>query len=139
VIRECLDGLKVEMQVRGIEVVHREGQPRRVRGCRAQLSRALGNVLTNAVQAMPRGGRLMVETSEPEAGNLEVVVEDTGPGMPPSLARRVFKPFFTTKPNGTGLGLALSRRIVERHAGRIRLDSRLGHGTRVILSLPRGA
>ncbi|GEP07864.1 hypothetical protein MOX02_59020 [Methylobacterium oxalidis] len=137
VIRECLDNLKAETDVQKIEVSFEPRQTPRLRGARVQLARAITNVLTNAVQAMPTGGRLVVESHATRDGNLEIVIEDSGHGMGPSLARRVFEPFMTTKPNGTGLGLALARRIIERHAGRIRLETSEGCGTRIILNLPQ--
>ncbi len=137
VIRECLDSLKVETDLQNIEVSFEPRQTPPLRGARVQLTRAITNVLTNAVQAMPKGGRLVVESHATRGGNLEIVIGDSGHGMGPSLARRVFEPFMTTKPNGTGLGLALARRIIERHAGRIRLETSEGHGTRIILNLPQ--
>ncbi|HZX94067.1 MAG TPA: GAF domain-containing protein [Myxococcales bacterium] len=84
------------------------------------LRQALVNLFLNAYQAMPRGGVLQVRTipadleGKPAA---EIVVRDTGPGIPADIARRIFQPFFTTKATGTGLGLAVVRRIVEGHGG----------------------
>jgi two-component system, NtrC family, sensor histidine kinase HydH len=71
---------------------------------------------------------------------VQIVVEDTGAGMPAHAVRRAFRPFFTTSPNGIGLGLSLAKRILERHAGKIFLESTMGRGTKVVLTLPgRGA
>jgi signal transduction histidine kinase len=82
------------------------------------LRQALVNLFLNAFQAMPRGGYLHVRTRRAD-GEAEIVVRDTGPGIAPDVADRVFKPFFTTKATGTGLGLAVVRRIVEGHGGAI--------------------
>ena len=138
IISETLEGAASEMQRRGIEVaVHAAPLPW-VRGTRLPLSHAVRSVVSNAVEAMPEGGKLRVVSRSTEAGFVEIIVEDSGAGMPACLADRAFTPLLTTKPNGLGLGLSLSRLIVERHAGRIALGSAEGRGTRVVLSLPAG-
>jgi two-component system, NtrC family, sensor histidine kinase HydH len=138
VIKESLDGVASELQRRGITLTVNVTPLPPVRGTRAPLAHAIRSVIANAVEAMPQGGHLRVESRPTNEGHVEVVIEDTGVGMPAGVAQRAFKPLFTTKPNGVGLGLALSRRIVERHAGWIDLDSREGRGTRVVLNLPVG-
>ena len=69
-------------------------------------------------------------------GNLAVVIEDTGCGMSPDVRNRVFSPFFTTKENGTGLGLPVTRKIIEDHGGTLELESQASVGTRFTLRLP---
>src|SRR5262245_4736370 len=138
-IRESLDGAAGNLRRQGIEVTLQEGSLPSIRGSRASLAHVFSSIITNAIEAMPQGGRLRVESRTTDKGSIEIAVEDTGIGMPPRVARRAFRPLFTTKPNGVGLGLSLARRIVERHAGRIALDSSAGHGTRVVLTLPTGA
>lgn len=138
IVRECLEGIAPEMRGRHIALTYREASLPAVRGSRAPLTQALSSLLSNAVQAMPEGGRLAVESRVADDA-LEIVIEDTGRGMSPAVARRAFRPLFTTKPNGIGLGLALARRIVERHAGRIDLESQEGRGTRVVMRLPAEA
>jgi two-component system, NtrC family, sensor histidine kinase HydH len=138
VVKESLDGVASELQRRGINLTVNVTPLPPVRGTRAPLAHAIRSVIANAVEAMPQGGQLRVESRPTNEGHVEVVIEDTGVGMPAGIAQRAFKPLFTTKPNGVGLGLALTRRIVERHAGRIELDSREGRGTRVVLNLPVG-
>ena len=82
------------------------------------------------------GGRN--EPLEPaKAGWAEVSVADTGTGMPPEVCERVFDPFYTTKANGSGLGLAAVHRIVAEHSGSAKLESRVGQGTTVRLRFPR--
>jgi signal transduction histidine kinase len=108
---------------------------------RQQLRQVLLNLFTNAVDAMPGGGRLVPRVRSGElAGRPAVVVEvtDTGTGIPPELIPRVSEPFFTTKPEGkgTGLGLAICRRIVKQHQGTMEVESRPGEGTTVRIALP---
>ena len=138
-IRESLDCAAGDLRRQGIELTLQEGSLPPIRGSRAPLAHAFSSIITNAIEAMPQGGRLRVESRSTEKGSIEIAVEDTGAGMPARVARRAFRPLFTTKPNGVGLGLSLARRIVERHAGRIDLDSIAGRGTRVVLTLPTAA
>jgi|SRR5215510_2591110 len=137
-IRETLEGVTPELRRRGIELILHQDPLPAVRGSRAPLAHALRNIVTNAIDAMTHGGCLRVESHVTRNGSAEIVVEDTGSGMPGRVRRRVFRPLFTTKPEGIGLGLFLARRILERHAGRIYLESAEGRGTRVVLTLPPG-
>ncbi|MBI4565824.1 MAG: PAS domain S-box protein [Planctomycetes bacterium] len=93
------------------------------------------NLLQNAIEAMPEGGDVVVRISD--ATPIRVELTDTGTGVSPSNARRLFEPFFSTKTRGTGLGLAISRKIMEAHGGTIGIQSDPGKGTRVILEIPR--
>lgn len=109
-----------------------------------QIQQLLLNLIINARQAMPRGGRLVIRLShDPQSNTVELVVRDYGCGIPPDILPRIFEPFFTTKDGsdgsgkgGTGLGLALCREIVENHGGRIRVESTVGVGTAFIIRLP---
>ena len=103
-----------------------------------QLRQVFLNLLRNSREAMPGGGRLKVR-SRAENGAVEVVFEDTGRGMTPDVKERVFEPFFSTKEGGTGLGLAVSRQIVQAHGGSIRCESSPGQGTTFVVRLPRAA
>jgi len=124
---------------------------------RELFKQALLNLFLNAQQAMPNGGVLTVqvnlETSltphlapataaEPvraDAAPMDTVclyIIDTGPGMPPEMTARIFRPFFTTRPGGTGLGLPTTRKIIEAHDGTIEVQSAVGRGTRFALRLP---
>jgi len=97
-------------------------------------------LIMNAIDAMPRGGNLWLRTAFfPESGEIEVQVRDDGTGIAPDLLPRIFDPFLTTKETGqgVGLGLAISRSIVERHCGRISVQSELGRGTTFCVVLPQ--
>lgn len=103
------------------------------------LYRALVNVVANALQAMPDGGLLRVRTELLNAGGkpqVQLRVQDTGPGIPDGLRQKVFNPFFTTREKGTGLGLAIVQSIVAGHQGVIEVDSQFGQGTSIIIRLP---
>ena len=101
------------------------------------LRRVLINLLDNALEATDDGGSVLVRTAA-EDGLLRIVVEDTGRGIPVADRERIFQPYFSTKGRGTGLGLALSRRIVTDHGGSIRAEERSGGGTRFVVELPNG-
>ena len=95
------------------------------------------NILLNAVQAMKGKGQIRVKTFQ-EDGWCCIEVMDNGEGIPPHIFPKIFDPFFTTKDvgKGTGLGLAVSRGIVEKHSGRIEARSELGKGTTFTIKLP---
>ncbi|MBE0558113.1 MAG: HAMP domain-containing protein, partial [Proteobacteria bacterium] len=100
-----------------------------------QLRRVFVNILRNSIQAMDRGGTIAVETER--IGSEGVIrFQDTGPGIPEELRSKVFQPNFSTKTEGMGLGLALSQRIVEDLNGRIELESAVGKGTTMIITVP---
>ena len=107
-----------------------------------QLRQVLLNLVTNALDAMPEGGRLSLHT-RPIFGadgmvSVQVQIADTGLGIPPEDLRRIFDPFFTTKGpgQGTGLGLAICQRIVKAHRGSIEVQSKKGQGTTFLVTLP---
>jgi signal transduction histidine kinase len=109
-----------------------------------QVQQVLMNLLINARQAMPEGGRVILKIFHDQAaGTVDVVVRDTGCGISPDKLPRIFDPYFTTKTGpdaegkgGTGLGLALCREIIEAHRGRIRVESTPGKGTSFTLKFP---
>jgi two-component system sensor histidine kinase HydH len=103
---------------------------------RDRLKQVLLNLVLNAIEAMPAGGRLTLGAAV-SGPALILTVADTGSGIAPELLPRVFEPYVTTKTKGLGLGLAIARRIVEAHGGRIEAESRAGQGTRFRITLPR--
>ena len=102
----------------------------------AQLTQILSNLVTNAYQAMPEGGSVEVGATAAD-GHVDIVVEDTGPGLDSKAETRAFDPFFTTKAQGTGLGLAIVQRMAEAHGGSVTLENREAGGARVVIRLPR--
>ncbi len=110
-------------------------------GDQNQLAQVLDNLVINARQAMPDGGVVTIraENREEPAGKvLAVSIRDEGPGIPPEVRARIFDPFFSTKPSGHGLGLATVHSIVQRHEGRVEVESFLGQGTTFTVLLPVG-
>lgn len=103
----------------------------------AQIEQVLLALLSNAVEAMPTGGELIVSARlSADAERVCIDVADTGPGIPPEHLARVFKLFFTTKSSGTGFGLAVAKKIVERHGGTVTVQSEVGKGARFRVELP---
>jgi signal transduction histidine kinase len=109
--------------------------PLEVKADEAQLRQVFMNLIRNAREAMEHGGTLTL-TAWKKDGFAELRVQDTGSGMTPEVKERIFEPFFTTKAGGTGLGLSLSRQIVEAHGGQVEVDSTPGKGTTFIVKLP---
>jgi two-component system sensor histidine kinase AtoS len=104
-----------------------------------QVEQALVEVVSNALDAMPAGGKLRITASAaPIGGNPGVVIEiaDTGAGIPAHVIPSVFDPFFTTRPDGTGLGLAVAKRFIEQNGGAVAIVSAPGEGTTIRLHLP---
>jgi signal transduction histidine kinase len=97
---------------------------------------ALSNLVQNAIQASGLGQDVKVET-DVDSDQVTIRVSDQGEGIPPQNLESVFNPFFTTKPKGVGLGLALVSKIIDEHGGRITVQSELGKGTRFAVALPK--
>jgi len=139
---EVLDAALAELVgVSGIEAVevHRAYAqvPIRVRGDGRRLRQAFLNVMANAVEAMtPGGGHLTIVTQVLRGDSVEVSVTDTGHGLEPEQVEKALKPFYSTKPLGTGLGLPLVARIVAAHGGGLAIESRPRRGTTVRITLP---
>ncbi len=100
------------------------------------LHRALSNLVLNAMDAMPEGGRVTL-AARPVDGKIEIRVADTGTGLTPEECERLFTPYYTTKQHGTGLGLAIVQSVVADHAGTIAVESRPSGGTVFVITLPR--
>ncbi len=100
-----------------------------------RMRQVLLNLLMNAIEALPRGGRVEPRVAALPDGGAEIVVWDDGPGMPADVVEKAFLPFFTTKARGTGLGLSIVQKIVQAHHGRVTLSSEPGKGTRIAIPL----
>jgi signal transduction histidine kinase len=124
----------------GIEVVRRLAPDLpRILADPGQLAQAFGNIVQNAIQAMSEGagtGRLELATSAVDGAGLEVSISDTGVGIPKDQLHRVFEPLFTTKAKGIGLGLAVTRTVIDNHGGSIEVRSEPGRGTTFTVRLP---
>ena len=114
-----------------------------IQGNPQKLKQAFMNIVINAVEAMPAQGVLSISVGTPmthaglmETQQLEVKIQDTGSGIPQERQAHIFKPFYTTKPNGLGLGLAICKEIVEKHSGSIEAISKVALGSAFILRFP---
>ena len=122
--------LQQKLELRATRIIH---------GRQAALAEVMTNLILNAMDAMPDGGTLSIATRD-AADGVVLTVTDTGVGMPESVRRRIFEPFFSTKGEaGSGLGLSMAYSIVIRHGGDIRVDSEPGKGTTFTLTLPEAA
>ena len=124
-----------EVRDRNLQLEVVGGAPVRARLDRESMQRALLNLLRNAIQAAPAGGRVGVRVGRADR-KLVLVVEDSGPGIPENQRDAVFAPFFTTRQKGTGLGLALVRRTILAHRGRIWVETSELGGARFVVELP---
>ena len=133
---EIVSFMETENRASGIDVIrfHDYNLPR----CPIDanfMKQALLNILLNARQAIEKDGQIMVRTSR-EGDWLKIEITDTGPGMSPEVLAQIFKPYFSTKERGTGLGLPTTRRIIEEHHGTIDVRSERNRGTSVTVRLP---
>jgi PAS domain S-box-containing protein len=101
----------------------------------AKMKRVFANFIKNAVEAMPEGGRLGISSRKSD-DNVEFAFIDTGVGMVKEVIERLWTPFFTTKAKGMGLGLAICKRIIEAHGGKISVESIVGEGTTFTIAIP---
>lgn len=131
--RDTADLVRPGLASTGVTLdVRAEGGPPLVHGHPDQLQQVILNLLTNAIDATPSGGQIEVTTRAlPAAGEVEIVVADTGRGVPPADRKRIFEPFFSTKESGRGIGLGLyiTSEIVREHKGRIEVESEEGRGS----------
>ncbi|HXW07075.1 MAG TPA: ATP-binding protein, partial [Vicinamibacterales bacterium] len=139
IAERAADEIRSEVRQRGGKVVVR-GEYGRVDGDEVLLRQAFSNLCRNALEACtsaPVPPHIVIEgTPDPVQQILRVSVTDNGPGVAPAVAGTMFRPFFTTKPNGIGLGLALVQKIVVTHNGRVTAGSADGGGARLMVTLP---
>jgi signal transduction histidine kinase len=144
VIRSTVEGYRNRIDLLGIELELQLDTPGRMRGDAERMRQVLVNVVGNAIDALEQSDtpvpRLQIMAGENLAGTeVWVRVADNGPGIHPDIVDRIFSPFFTTKDKGTGLGLALSKKIVDAHGGTMEVDSDGVSGTEFVLSFPKDA
>ncbi len=137
-LRRCLELVKSEAEEGGV-TTSLEAPPElpHIQADADRLQQVLMNVFLNGLQAMEQGGRLAVRADLADSGRaLAIRVTDTGKGIPPEMLSQVFFPYFTTKQGGSGIGLAISQKIVADHHGMIEVESEPGQGTTVVIHLP---
>jgi signal transduction histidine kinase len=135
IVDKSLRGIAPELERGQVELSAHLPPAVPVRADPQRLQQVFLNVLLNAVQALPAGGRIDVELTQND-GVARIQFTDNGAGIPAAVRGRLFEPFVTSKPHGSGLGLAVARRIVEEHGGAIELIDAPGGGTRVVIALP---
>jgi signal transduction histidine kinase len=131
-LKEALAFVRVPENVQVLDLT-RDTPPMKVDA--DKLKRAFVNVIANAIDAMPDGGKLTVK-SKKSGGKVEITFADTGAGIPKETLERLFIPLFTTKARGMGFGLAICKRIIEAHGGKISVESTVGKGTTFTLIIP---
>jgi two-component system NtrC family sensor kinase len=133
-VEEILTLVDNQAHIQGVQIVRELSPLPPVMGDFGQIRQAFMNIASNACEAMEKEGRLTVRTRQvPGDLGVEVAFEDTGPGIPPERLRKIFDPFYTTKERGTGLGLSVVYGVVEKHGGKIEVETEEGKGTRFIV------
>jgi signal transduction histidine kinase len=137
IIKESLGGYERELEKRNITTSLNLGENiPEIQANAPLLLQVMNNLITNAMEAMPNGGLLTIRSEVIDGSSVRLSVNDDGVGIPKEHLAGVFKPFYTSKPKGLGLGLPLVKRIVERHGGKVEINSQPWHGTTIFLSFP---
>lgn len=134
-VQDCADLLRPEAAALNVAIEVTAPDGLSIRTAADRIEQLLINLMKNALQAMPEGGRLSVGLQK-QARSLAITVRDTGCGIPQEHLPKIFEPFWTSKARGTGLGLALCRKIAEEHGGSLTVSSTVGSGTGFTLTLP---
>jgi signal transduction histidine kinase len=135
-VEETLALLRQQADMQGVAMtIDEQSGPASVRGDRERLKSFVSNLAINALQAMSSGGHLTAQIARHD-GEVEVKISDTGVGISEESLGKVFEPYFSTKQSGFGLGLAVTRKIIEEHQGRIAVESQLARGTTFTVTLP---
>jgi len=129
------DALLLVEVPKNVQVLDSTGSKPRITIDSEKMKRVFVNLIKNAVDAMPNGGKLTL-TSKESGGYVEIVLADTGTGMPKEIMEKLWTPFFTTKARGMGLGLAVCKRIIEAHGGKISVESTVGKGSTFTVTIP---
>jgi signal transduction histidine kinase len=128
--------VKPQADEQGVEVkLEVDGAPARVKGDPERLKSCLSNIAINALQAMPKGGNMVARVSKSN-GQVEIAISDSGVGISEDALTKVFEPYYSTKQTGFGLGLAVTRWIIEQHKGSIEVESLVDKGTTFTVRLP---
>jgi signal transduction histidine kinase len=135
-LRDVAALVSADAEAHGVQMETELARPAPVGGDPEMLKQALLNIVMNGLEAMPSGGRLALRTGT-EGGQCSVLISDGGSGIPPEEREKIFNLYFTTKPNGTGIGLATTFRVVQLHSGTIDFVSEPGKGTTFRLRFPK--
>jgi signal transduction histidine kinase len=140
-VEEVRDLVKAKADAQGVKISieaesNGDGNGTKLDADPEQLKTCFSNLMINAIQAMPGGGELEVGLF-PEQDRLEIEITDTGTGILPESLEQIFEPYYSTKETGIGLGLPLTKKIIEEHGGQIRVESEVGLGTTFVVTLPR--
>jgi two-component system, NtrC family, sensor histidine kinase HydH len=139
-IRRALQLTRGLTDMHKVQVIeHYPETPVWVDGDPEQLDRVFINLIMNSIDAMAAGGNLCIDLKSGKNGTCQVAVSDTGPGIPPDILQRIFEPFVTTKDKGVGLGLAISRRVIQEHQGTLEASNPPEGGACFVVELPRVA
>jgi signal transduction histidine kinase len=140
ILKEVMTLTKHKMDLQNIQLTaDYSDRPLRVQGDGNQLQQCFLNLIFNAIEAMPQGGRLnLISKFDPKDKKAHIEINDTGPGIPDEHLQNIFDPFFTTKEEGegTGLGLSIVYGIIKNHCGDIKVNSLAGKGCSFLLSFP---
>jgi signal transduction histidine kinase len=137
IIGEALGLVRARARLQGVQIeAHEPDTPVLADVDRTQLGTVLVNLLLNALDALPQGGKVDVSLSNGDT--TRITVDDNGPGIAPAVLPRLFTPFASTKPTGTGLGLSICKRVLQEHGGSISAANRPEGGARFTLTLPAG-
>jgi signal transduction histidine kinase len=138
-LEELMDFFSPQAQLQRVQIrLKREPEPLFASIDPRLIKQAVLNLMLNAVQAMPSGGELILAASI-EKQNVNIDVIDTGGGIPAEAVQKIFQAYYSTKKGGSGLGLAMTKRIIEEHGGKISVMSEQGKGSIFRISLPREA
>ena len=135
-LHSILPLMNAEAMLHGIQIVNRCSPDTKIHVDMEQFKQILLNLMKNSIEAMSEGGVLTIE-SHIDSSSVHITVKDTGVGISPEYLVRIFDPFFSLKEKGTGLGLPISRRMVENHGGNLEVTSKIGEGTEIVITLPR--
>ncbi len=127
------------LQEKGIHLRLQMDWHGQVRWDREKMQQVFMNLMQNAIDVLEKDGEIRIQVSGGDSGTVVVRFQDNGPGIPPEVQSRIFNLYFTTKPQGTGVGLAIVQRIVDEHGGWIHLQSEPGKGTVFVITIPVNA
>lgn len=139
IIERSIGLLAKQFDSSNINITYQLPQNLQIMGNATQIQQVLMNLLVNAKNAMPQGGKISISGEEIPNHQIKISITDTGKGIPPENLSKIFEPFFTTNPagKGTGLGLSISKKIIKEHGGDILVSSEVDHGSTFIILLPK--